>query len=193
MSRRRILIDADDVLADFMGAALKLINDTLGADYQRHQIDKWDIFDALGIPEQQFILDDAVINNRFCANIEPIPGAREMVDRLQHAFGNVYVVTSPYDAPNWMNERQKWLEEHMGVPLDFQLHARAKHTVAGCVLIDDKPQNLEAWSAHWPEGLPILRDQYHNKEEKRFPRACNGDEVINLVEAHFQKMKKAYV
>lgn len=190
MSRRRILVDVDGVLADFAGAALKIINDRLDRSHTVDEVVKYDMFKCLDVDES--VLVDAVENHFFVQNIEPYPGSRKALEVLEKEFGNVYVITSPYDSPAWMGQRSLWLKERMGIPISKQGHIKPKHIVAGCCLIDDAVHNLQAWGSHWPAGLPVLVDRPWNQGDDRFARTHSWFDVFDALENHFTSVGKAH-
>lgn len=192
MNRRRILVDVDGVMADFHAKLIDLINKKLGTSFKKDDLTEWDMFKSLGIPEHEYILEEAVDGGGFVEQIDVVPGTFEALQRIETDLGNVYAVTSPYHNKLWMGERAMWLQDRLDIPMTRQVHTKSKHTVAGCALVDDSPKNLEAWAAHWHDGLPILWDCPWNRDETRFVRATSWDHLYELLSAHLAQKDKAF-
>lgn len=194
MSRRRILVDVDGVLADFTAGTIKLIEEKLGEKRDYEQVTQWDVFESFGLKEHEHLLEHAIEHEGFCKSLPPVAGAKDAVELIEKEFGNVYAVTSPHHVSTWPGQRSEWLIEHMNIPRERQVHTKAKHIVAGCVLIDDSGRNLKEWVSHWPDGLPILVDHPWNRFDAGFCRVHSWDDVFDRIEDHFtRKTTKSFV
>ncbi|MBK7823186.1 MAG: hypothetical protein IPJ61_19565 [Tessaracoccus sp.] len=145
MSRPVVLVDVDDVLADFYAAALRVAGEILGRDVSTESRTTWDIIDALGFTTaQRAAFKQAVGRSAFCASLSPCPGAQVGVAALRE-IADVYAVTAPFDALYWVSERDWWLKEHFGFTRKQIVHTDAKYLVAGDVFIDDKVEHVRRW------------------------------------------------
>ena len=93
MTRPRVLLDVDGVLADFLTPALAFVEKLTGKTYQEADMTTWDIFEVVGKEwEQPFF--EACNRPGFAASLAVYPGAQEGVARLREV-AEVYIVTSP--------------------------------------------------------------------------------------------------
>lgn len=158
-----ILLDCDGILSDFITAALKIVRLKTGKQFKHDDITQWDIFKSIGMPEMWKTLHEVANRKGWCAKLKPYPGAQEGVQRLKD-MGEIYIVTSPLSTSYWCLERTQWCEKHFGLGKPNVIHTEAKHMVRGNVLVDDKPENVQAWKAVNPDGLAILWDANYNRE-----------------------------
>lgn len=184
MNKPRILLDCDGVLSDFIGPALDLIYEKTGDRHYRDEITQWDVFAALGKKDVEHILEDAVMHSKFCSSLPLLPGAKEAVDHLR-TLGEVLIVTSPYNSPMWVYERNKWLEHHLGFSRKQVIHTAAKYAVSGLTLVDDSDRNLYQWHEHNKNGLPLLVDQPWNKDNEcpAVVRTSGWNDIISRIES----------
>jgi len=119
--------------------------------------------------------------------LKPLPGAQAGLAALQDV-AEVYVVTSYVKtSPTWVYERDRWLHEHFYVPRSHVIHTRAKHCFSGAALIDDKPENVEAWAQHQP-GLPVLWGQPFNANHSASPRVIRTNSWARVIELLQEKV-----
>lgn len=191
MKKADILLDCDGILSDFVTPALELVFNHTGDRHTVDEITQWDVFKAIGKKEHEHILDHAVCNGGFCASLPVMPGSQEAVEELRK-LGDVYIVTSPYDAPAWVYERTKWLGKHFGFTKKQVINASPKFMVMGDVLVDDSGSNLIDWSAKMKSkkihGLPILWDRPWNADVSHVDlrRVFDWNNAIECIKAHVE-------
>lgn len=179
MKQYDILVDCDGVIADFVGSALKWVNDKLGTSYTEADIKEYDLFAAIG---QQSLWKDfhkMVSSGGFCKNIRPYQGAKRLIQDLND-YGNVFVVTKPLHCPTWYYERTEWLNEHFGIPKNHVIFASEKRLIGGSLLIEDSFDNCVEWSSE-NFGPVILIDKPYNRVDMgkhEFVRAMDYDDVL---------------
>ena len=144
---KRVLLDCDGVLADFIGSVLDAVADEIGIRYTHEDIKEFNFTKALNL--------DADVARRVKRTISegpgwwfalaPFPEAIEGVAKLREV-ANVYIVTSPWNShPNWLHEREAWLKKHFGIPHSHVVACSAKYIVSGDLLVDDKTDALVKW------------------------------------------------
>lgn len=180
MTRPRILLDVDGVLADFLTPALDVIERLTGKAYCAADITTWDIFAVVG-KEWERPFFEACNQPGFAASLAVYPGAQEGVARLREV-AEVYIVTSPMNHnPTWTHEREAWLWGHFQIPSNRIVHTSAKHLCVGDALIDDRPLNIERWNEEHPTGAGLLWDAPWNRTDKVGVRVRGWSEIVNLV------------
>ena len=163
MSRPVVLVDVDDVLADFYAAALRVAGEILGRDVSTESRTTWDIIDALGFTTaQRAAFKQAVGRSAFCASLSPCPGAQVGVAHLRE-IADVYAVTAPFHSLYWVSERDWWLAEHFGFTRKQIVHTEAKYLVAGDVFVDDKVEHVQRWVGR-RNGAAVLWAQPYNAD-----------------------------
>lgn len=184
---RRILVDVDGVLADFIGAILPLINDMLGTNHVREDVTEFDFCKSLGLSREVGAAVKRKIGGAagLAASLEVMPGAIDGLGRL-HTLGNVHIVTSPWNSnPTWCHDREAWLLRHFGIPHANVTHTSQKDGVFGDVLVDGKTETCERWRAAWPHGVAVLWSTPHNRRDL-WDGPCTNDwehlaDIIRLV------------
>lgn len=147
MSRARVLLDCDGVLADFHTPCLEIINELTGKQFAVTDIHEWDLFDALGVTgDVKNATYDRMNSPGWCSKLKPYPGVAQGVAKLRE-MADVYVVTAPMRGDTWHREREKWLWYHFEIGPKQVVHTSSKHVVHGDVLIDDRESNLVAWKS----------------------------------------------
>lgn len=112
---KRVYIDMDDTLCDFTAAFTKAVQDSPEMTY----------------PQAQY---------RFFANLKPIEGAIETVQRLMDSDDyDPYILSAPSTRnPFSYAEKREWVEQHLGYELCERLILCAhKGLLKGDILIDD--------------------------------------------------------
>ena len=164
---RRVLLDCDEVMADFVASYLRLVKMVADKTYTHDDVTQYDIKRSLGLLDSEVTDIVGLIQQPgFCLSIEPIAGAVEGF-RALHSVADVYIVTSPWNScPTWTHERERWLANHFDIHHSRVLHGSAKHLIKGDFLVDDKTDNLQAWrSAHSPDGIAVQWKRTHNRND----------------------------
>jgi 5'(3')-deoxyribonucleotidase len=138
----------------------------------------WNFDDWELTPHERKATWDIVNRPGFTEGLGLLLGAASGVRDLAKEC-DVYFVTSPiHSSPTWAYERRKWLIKwfghEQGSKVVFTSH---KHLVAGDVLVDDKPGNLENWN----HGCRVLWDAPYNREATiNAHRTCEWSDVLRL-------------
>jgi 5'(3')-deoxyribonucleotidase len=169
-----ILIDCDEVLADFVGTCLQLARDKAGIHAAEDQITGWNIGEAIGWQGLDAAITHAITYNDLTARIKEIPSAVAWLRDVEDTFGKdrVYICTSPWNA-EWAGQRAAWLAAR-GVPIGRQIQMSAKYLLPG-LLIDDALHHIEgdARRPARPDGSGFLLAKPWNKKAK--PTTPRGD------------------
>jgi 5'(3')-deoxyribonucleotidase len=183
--KRRVLLDCDGVLADFVGGALKLINEALCTRFVHADVTEFDLATSLGLSASQGSQIKRLIGSapRLAAGLAVLPGAVEGVMELR-ARAEVYIVTSSWDSnETWEYDRKAWLARWFDIPRSRIIFAHDKHVVCGDVLVDDKTSTLEAWRAAHPGGVAVQWQNLHNRRDAWDGVSTSSwDELCGIVE-----------
>lgn len=185
-----ILIDVDNVLADFTTMYLRLVRSRIGRELpEDFVVDCWDHARACGLtPEEEAEVDAALAIRGLARMMDPLPGAVEGVKALLAEGLEVHFVTAPFlKSPTWDHDRRTWLLEHFGDVGKRVTFTHDKYLVDGLLLIDDNPRNCfeyVSYTAARAERAAIMWAQPHNKNEKlrdRVTRLNTWEAVLGAV------------
>lgn len=172
----RILVDVDGVIADFVGSALRVVEQLGGKAIGAHEVREWDIENLLPSAKRQLFWD-RVTAAGFCASLDAYPGSVEAISRLRRRHDVYFVTSDMATCPTWAHERRAWLKQHFDVHYRSIVHTHAKYLVSGDALIDDKPEHIEAWGNDHPKGAALLWDAAYNRASESGVRVCGWDDV----------------
>ena len=183
MKRKRLLIDADEVLADFQLAIFELAEKLFGHKLTSHNFDTWDIFGAFPQHERDALFD-IIEKPGFCKTIRPVPGALEAVQELRKHV-DVHPVTSPFSSSTWVSERYAWLHDEFGFKRKDIVFTQAKFLVNGDALLDDSPKHVTSWLEEYPEKMGMLWHIPNTRTLTQYDhlRVKSWGEVIQKVKA----------
>ena len=154
--QRRIFVDVDGVLADFVGEALAwhgLPRNTL--------ITQYNLWDQLGMSQEDFWRE--IDRESFWSDLKPTPESGAVLlaaDRF--APGGVCLVTEPRPVPCSYAGKFRWLRHHCQHLPHLIGPSRNFAAGPGRVLIDDSDSNIDRWRLAGGNGI-------------LFPRTWNGN------------------
>jgi 5'(3')-deoxyribonucleotidase len=181
MKRPVVGVDVDGVLADLLTPAFELLARRYGLVRSMADMTTWHLDDLLPEALRVPFWRDLGASGYLHDQLLPYPGAVEGLARLR-AAADIFVVTSYLrHAPTWVHERDAWLERHFGVNRQHIVHTGAKHVVRLDALIDDRPENIHAWQAAFPEGDGILWAQPYNTVHGARHRTDSWDEALAII------------
>lgn len=179
--RPRVLLDVDEVIADFNQGLRALIFERMKINVRHVPATAEHLEERLGFTLQQKKdlhagMDQPGWNRTF----QLLPGAKAGVERLQEV-ADVFFVTAPrWSSPTWDYDRRDWLHAHLGIPERQVVITSAKHTVCGDMFVDDKPSNVQEWRSAWPLGTAFLWDRPHNQTATGLIRAYNWSGLYEM-------------
>ncbi|MBM3200759.1 5'-3'-deoxyribonucleotidase [Candidatus Woesearchaeota archaeon] len=158
-----ILVDMDDVLADFEGEFFNRWRAQY-PDKPYVALEDRTIFNIENqYPEDLRELVKSIYNAPgFCKSLKPIDGSLESVLEMQNEGHEVYICTAPLTVyENCVLEKYQWAEQHLGLEwVKKIILTRDKTLVRGDFLIDDKPEVTGAAQPVWEH---ILFNKAYNK------------------------------
>lgn len=147
--KKRVFLDVDGVINDFLGNFLRLIKKT---DYIPTH---WNFFQDLGYTEKDFwgIIDAE--GETFWADCDPYPWKDEvlkLVDNYDKHY-DIFFLSSPAQMPQGWSGRKKWLMRH--APKYPMILTNHKYPLAqpGTLLIDDSDKNYKLFTEEGGEAF----------------------------------------
>lgn len=161
----KIAVDIDGVLADQIGAVLKVIEKEYGLRYLKSDVNRahWTFSGREIWSEISRLLADP----EYTLSVPLIEGSQRGIEQL--ADHNVFVVTAR--RPNTEDATKQWLSTHFPCLTEYY-HARTgmKHNIPSDVLIDDLDMNIVEFVKSDPDRCGILFEH---------PWSINGTDIAN--------------
>lgn len=155
----------DDVLADFLPAWVKAINEHDDPALKCENIKSWNILDYVNTNNDVF----RHLTYDFFKGLS----VKNLSD-----FYEVYIVTTATAHPESLKAKLEWLQEHFPFILyDHVVLCGKKKIIKADYMIDDGIHNLESF-----EGVGIVFDTPHNEDDNRFLRVRNWEEIGQRLE-----------
>ncbi|HUI40014.1 MAG TPA: hypothetical protein VLY86_03740 [Methanothrix sp.] len=147
----KIAVDIDGVLADQVGAVLKIIEREYGLKYLKSDVDRahWNFAGRELWSEISRLLADP----GYTLNLPLIEGSQKGIDQL--ADHKVCVVTAR--RPNAEEATKQWLNTHFPSLTEYyRASTGTKHTIPSDILIDDLDINITEFVKSDPDRHGIL-------------------------------------
>lgn len=174
-----ILCDVDDVVANLVEPWLARYNKDYDDSVTPDHCVRWEI--------EEFVKPEcgkkifSYLDSTIYEEVQPMPGALEGVRILRDLGHRVIFVTSC--GAETASAKYHWLARHGFVGGTFAqkdlIFATDKSMIRGDVLIDDGLHNCDAFFKHG--GDVIVFDRAHNREDRRFMRAHNWEEIPRMI------------
>lgn len=183
MRKPRLLLDVDGIVADFVGAAVKVMSEKSGRRISSDDVVHWEVTSVLDDHAVREACKEEFNKAGFCSAFEVYDGAQAAVRRLQE-LTELFFVTAPMrSSPTWMPERVSWLERHFAVDHRHVVFASKKHIISGDFMVDDAPGNIAPWLASNPGSVGLLWDRPYNRgpDAAGMARVSSWDDVLARV------------
>jgi 5'(3')-deoxyribonucleotidase len=169
---KKIALDMDDVIADYVGKAVKTYEaefDTKVDRTKMHGKKVWQI-----IPDDHAkVVRQFPYRPGFFRDLEIKPGARETIEKLQQKY-EVFIVTAAMQFPTSFVDKYEWIKEHLPFfSWENMVYCGHKHVIDADYLVDDHEKNLNAFTA----GEPIIFTAPHNAHLNSYKRVNNWQEL----------------
>lgn len=188
-----ILVDMDDVLAEFSETWLSRYNEDYDDNITVEAFDSWNAMASVK-PECGLKIFDYFAEPGIYRYLKPKAGSQEVIAELVEMGAEILIVTdSPkgcafgdekWKGSNPADDKRAWLQEHFPmVSLDNVIICRKKWMVMGDILIDDKPATIQKFQE---EGRKILAmEMPYNRNMDVKLRAKTWDDVRDILMAEF--------
>ncbi|ATH63271.1 5'(3')-deoxyribonucleotidase [Staphylococcus pasteuri] len=173
MSRKKIAIDMDEVLADTLGAIIDAVNERANLGITVESLNGQKLKHV--IPEHDGLVTEILREPGFFRHLKVMPNAQEVVEKLNQQY-DVYIATAAMDVPTSFHDKYEWLLEHFPFldPQHFVFCGR-KNIINADYLIDDNPRQLAIF-----EGESIMYTAVHNVNNDDYRRVNGWKEVEDL-------------
>lgn len=173
MSRKKIAIDMDEVLADTLGAIIDGVNERANLGITVESLNGQKLKHV--IPEHDGLVTEILREPGFFRHLKVMPNAQEVVEKLNEHY-DVYIATAAMDVPTSFHDKYEWLLEHFPFldPQHFVFCGR-KNIIKADYLIDDNPRQLAIF-----EGESIMYTAVHNMNHHEYKRVNGWKDVEAL-------------
>ncbi|MCV3201413.1 5' nucleotidase, NT5C type [Bacillus velezensis] len=166
--KKVIAIDMDQVLADLLSEWVAYINAYDDPSLKEEDILCWDISKYSNTQNNVY----RHLDYELFRNLDVIEGSQRVVEELTKKY-EVYVVTTATNHPESLKAKLEWLTENFPfIPHSNVVLCGNKNIIKADIMIDDGIHNLETFA-----GMKILFDAPHNRNDNRFIRVMNWEEV----------------
>lgn len=153
--RKCLLVDVDEVLADFQTPMFDALFDLYGRRACAEDCEVWDCFSLMSPNEKRGVFS-IIEHPGWCLGLKPKEGARDAILELRKLV-DVYAVTSHFPTSRtWVHERDTWLKTQLDFTGKDIIHTSAKFMIKGDAFLDDNPDHVTRWRAAHPQGLAML-------------------------------------
>lgn len=170
-----LLIDQDDVLAEYIEGVVEAYNKKYGTNFKPSQCNSWDLVSIFGEEITTVMHEPELFRN-----LKPVPHAIETFERLYRSnLFEMYIVTAAH--PRSVEAKYEWLRKYMPfLPQSNIIVSSAKFMIKGDYLLDDGMHNIKAFAQ--TGGKPIVFDRPHNMNKgKEFVSINNWLEFEKII------------
>lgn len=142
----RILLDLDEVLCDFVGAACRVHG--LPAGFDPRSNGEYSLEQQWGITSEQFWGPINAKGVEFWEGLEPKPWNDSLLKLVQDFTDDWAIVSNPMNSPYAAQGKLMWLQKHLGTQADRYCLTPHKYLLANpnSILIDDCEANIQAFN-----------------------------------------------
>lgn len=157
MTRRRLLLDMDEVLVDFIQGACEAHGVTRKYLETRRPFGAWSIQGPLGLNEDQFWVPINAMGAKFWEDLNSLPWADELLAVAEKLFPSEwYLCSAPSKCIHSYTGKVTWIKNKLGTDFDRFFISPHKELLAGPgkILLDDRESNVRAFREN--RGLGVV-------------------------------------
>lgn len=174
MSKLRIAIDMDDVMADASASILQLYNNEFSTNFKDEDFTEKSFYEVAG--DNYLQIRPKLFEKGFFRNLSVKDKAIEVVEGLNAKY-EVFIVSAAMEFPNSLFEKHQWLEEYFPYLSWKQIVLCGdKNIINADIMIDDHEKNLKNFN-----GEKLLFDAMHNRTLVGYKRVHNWNEVAQIL------------
>jgi len=175
MTKLRIAIDMDDVMAATANKILRIYNEHFGTNFTSADFDG-KAFNEVIPTENYHLIHEKVHEVGFFRDIEIMADAAEVVEKLNQKY-EVFVVSAATEFPNSLKEKIDWLGEHLPfISWKNIVFCGDKSIVSADIMIDDHEKNLKTF-----KGRTLMFDAIHNQKITDYQRIKSWKEIEKIL------------
>lgn len=180
-----IAIDVDWVLAKLTQKWVNYYNTIFDDDLKIEEIKTWNIIEHVK-PEAKDFMINFLNLHKFYRDLDVVSDSQRVLKKLSK-HNEIFFVTDPFTRMSFKS-KYDWLEEHFPfIPTENYVFVSNKSIIKADFLIDDGVHNLENFS-----GYSILYDAPYNRDEDRFYRVKNWQDIEHLFDCKINELKDFY-
>lgn len=152
-----LLIDQDDVLAEYIGAVTEAFNKKYDTHFKKEDCVRWDLYSVFGEKIETVMHEPELFRN-----LEPTKDALEVFQRLYESnLFDMYIVSAAH--PSAVEAKFEWIRKHLPFfPIKHFIICSCKSRIKGDYLLDDGMHNILEFEAAGGKGIVFERP--HNRE-----------------------------
>lgn len=156
MKKFTLLIDQDDVLAEYIKGVAEAYNQKYGTMKCAEECVTWNLHSVFGEEVETIMHEPDLFRN-----LKAVPHALEVFERLYTSgLFEMYIVTAAQ--PCSVEAKHEWIKEYLPFfPQDRIIVCRKKNMIKGDYLLDDGMHNIEDFASGG--GTPIIFERPHNR------------------------------
>jgi 5'(3')-deoxyribonucleotidase len=158
----KIIVDQDEVLAQFVDKVLRRWNAINGTNFTRDQVTCWRMEEILGVDtlgrSAEGLIDEWMCEPGFFEDLDPVPGAIDGFNALRKLGHDVVVATSiPEIAINAFDGKRRWMRKRFpDWSMKNFIACSRKGFLEAEHIIDDGDHNIKDWTAAGRQGAIIF-------------------------------------
>lgn len=158
---KRILLDMDGVLSNFMGGVSKVFN----IDVEKYH--SWDVHKVFELTEEQFWNTIHEHNPMFWSCLEPYEWAHYLVKIIQEMSDDIYICTSPYQHRYCYGQKYEWISRYFPEFKERLIITNNKQLLAkpDTILIDDGDSNCKKFYQNGGEYILFPQTWNRNRDK----------------------------
>jgi 5'-nucleotidase len=173
MTKQRIALDMDEVIADVRPKLLDAFEQLMGWRPSWEEYAGKKIYDLAGAAEVRNVLH----TKGFFADLPVMPGSREVVRELMEDY-ELFIITAAMEFRFSFEDKYDWLATNFPfIPWKNIVFCGDKRIIQADYMIDDHVRNLETFG-----GKGLLYTASHNLAETRFRRVNDWEDVRTFFE-----------
>lgn len=151
----RILLDLDEVLADFVGGALAVHGWTRERLETVWAPGTWSIVEPMGLSLEEFWAPINAAGESFWVGLTPLRWAHDLLRLITEITDDWFIVSSPSQCVGAYSGKARWVQQFLGDGFDRLVITNHKHLLAkpGVILIDDREESVRKFIAVGGDGL----------------------------------------
>jgi 5'-nucleotidase len=195
MAMLTMIVDMDEVLANFVDPVLFKWNAVYGTAHTRTGFNMWDMSKTLG-PGAYQLVESWISEPGFFRHLKPLDGAIEGLNHFiqDKSRYDVIIATSlSSTVNNGYDDKRAWLHQWFPqlLPRNFFALSR-KEMLRGDILIDDAVHNVMDWIKTKRPAIIMDRPWNHNEHFMGYHSVFRADGwpyIINLLEGQYDRIR----